>query len=228
MSISLWSHGLQHAKLPSPSPTFRARSNFCPSRRWCHPTISSSVVPFSSCLQPFPASGSFPISQFFPSSGESTGTLASVNPSNEYSGLISFRIDLFDLLAVQGALKSLLLREHHSWKASILWCSAFFMFQLSHPHMTTGKTVVLARQTFVGQVMSLLFNLPPTGQGNLKELPWAWLNFSQVSFWPPFLFVRKLEFLNTFSASLRCNLLQPRNAFLKDLGPNLWKYNHQN
>ena len=80
----------------------------------------------------------------------------SINPSNEYSGLISFRMDWFDLLAVQGTLKNL---QHHSSKASILQCSAFFMVQLSHPHMTTGKTIALTRWTFVGKVMSLLFNM---------------------------------------------------------------------
>ena len=79
-----------------------------------------------------------------------------ISPSNEYSGLISFRIDWFDLLAVQGTLKSLL---QHSSKASILLCSAFFMVQLSHPHMTTGKTKVLTSRTFVSKVMSLLFNM---------------------------------------------------------------------
>ena len=81
----------------------------------------------------------------------------SISPSNEYSGLISFRIDWFDLLAVQGTLKSLL--QHHSSKASILWCSAFFLIQLSHPYMTTGKTIALTRWTFVSKVMSLLFNM---------------------------------------------------------------------
>ena len=79
----------------------------------------------------------------------------SISPSNEYSGLISFRIDWFDLLAVQGTLKSLL--QHHSSKASVLWCSAFFIVQLSHPYMTTGKTIALTRWTFVGKVMSLVF-----------------------------------------------------------------------
>ena len=83
----------------------------------------------------------------------------SIGPSNEYSGLISFRIDWFDLLAVQGTLKSLL--QHHPSKASILQCSAFFIVQISHPHMTTRKTIALTRQTFVGKVMSLLFNIPP-------------------------------------------------------------------
>ncbi len=81
----------------------------------------------------------------------------SISPSNEHPGLISFRMDWFDLLAVQGTLKSLL--QHHSSKASILWCSAFFTVQLSHPYMTTGKTIALTRQTFVGKVMSLLFNM---------------------------------------------------------------------
>ena len=81
----------------------------------------------------------------------------SISPSNEYLELISFRMDWFDLLAVQGTLKSLL--QHHSSKASILWCSAFFMVHLSHPYMTTGKTIALTRRTFVSKVMSLLFNM---------------------------------------------------------------------
>ena len=81
----------------------------------------------------------------------------SVSPSNEYSGLISFRMDWLDLLAVQGTLKRLL--QHHSSKASILWCSAFFILQLSHPYMITGKIIALTRWTFVFKVMSLLFNM---------------------------------------------------------------------
>ena len=81
----------------------------------------------------------------------------SISPSNEHPGLISFRLDWFDLLAVQGTLKSLL--QHHSSKASVLWCSAFFMVQLSHPYMTTEKTIALSRWTFVGKVLSLLFNI---------------------------------------------------------------------
>ena len=116
------------------------------------------MVPFSYCLQSFPASGSFLMSQLFASGGQSVGASASsISLSNDYSGLISFRIDLFDLLAVQGTLKSLL--QHHSSKASILWCSAFFMVQLSHPYMTIGKTIALTRWTFVSKVMSLLFNI---------------------------------------------------------------------
>ena len=122
---------------------------------WCHPTISSSLAPFPSCPQSFPASGSFQMIQLFASGGQSAG--ASASASNEYSGLISFRIDWFDLLAVQGTVKSLL--QHHNLKASILWHSAFFMVQLSHLYMSTGKTIALTIQNFVGQVMSLLFNM---------------------------------------------------------------------
>ena len=127
------------------------------------------AVPFSSCLQSFPVSGSFQMtlkSQLFTSGGQSIGVsaLASVLPINQSfnispstSGLISFRTDWLDLLAVQGTLKSLL--QHHSSKASILWHSAFFIVQLSHPYMTTGKTIALTRWTFVGKVMSLLLNM---------------------------------------------------------------------
>ena len=116
---------------------------------------SSSIVPVSSCLQSFLVSGSFPISQFFTTGSQYWNFSFSVSRSNEYSGLISFRNDWFDLLAVQGTLKSLL--QHHSSKASILQGSAFFVVQLSHPYMTTGKTIALTRWTFVNKVMSLLF-----------------------------------------------------------------------
>ena len=120
---------------------------------WCHPTISSSVIPFSSCLQAFPASESFPMSQLIVLGGQSTGGLASASASvllvNEYWGLISFRMDWFDLLAVQGTLKSLL--QHHSSKASIFRHSPFFMVLLSHAYTTTGKTIALAIQTFVSK-----------------------------------------------------------------------------
>ena len=119
--------------------------------------ISSSVTPFSSCPQSFLASGSFPMSWLFASGGQSIGASASASaPSNKYSGLISFRMDWFDVLAVQEALKNLL--QHHNSKASILQWSAFFMAQLSHTYMTTGKTRALNRQTSVSKVMSLLFN----------------------------------------------------------------------
>ena len=122
--------GLQDARHPCPSPTPGAYSNSGPSIWCCPPTMSSSVIPFSPCLQSFPASRTFPRSQFFISGGQSIGSFSfSINPSNECSGLISFRIDWFDLLAVQGTLKNFL--QHHSSKASILQCSAFFIVQLS-------------------------------------------------------------------------------------------------
>ena len=155
--LTLRPHESQHTRPPCPSPTPRVHPNPCPSGRWCHPTISSSVVPFSSCPQSLPASGS---------SNESTLRMRwpkywsfsfSISPSSEHPGLISFRMDWLDVLAVQGTLKSLL--QHHSSKAAILQCSAFFTVQLSHPHMTTGKTIALTRRTFVGKVMSLLLNM---------------------------------------------------------------------
>ena len=121
------------------------------------PSISSSVIPFSSCLQCFPAIGSFPMSKFFASGDQYLSFKFSISPSNQQSGLISFRIDQFHLLAVQGTLKNLL--QHHNSKASILRCSDFFIVQLSHPYMTTGKTIPLTRQTFVGRVISLPFNM---------------------------------------------------------------------
>ena len=156
MSNSLQPLGLQHASLPGPSPIPRACSNSCPSSRWCHPTISSSVVRFSSCLQALLSIRVFSSESVLGIRWPKYWSFSfSVSPSNEYSGLISFRIDWFDL-AVHGTLKSLL--QHHSSKASIFQCSAFFMVQLSHPYMTTGKTTALTRQTFFSKVMSLLFN----------------------------------------------------------------------
>ena len=146
---------MQHARPLCPSPTPGTYSNSCPLSQWCHLTISSPVVPFSSCPQSFPASESFPMAQFFTLGGQSFSF--NISPSNEYPGLISFRMDWLDLLAVQGTLGSLL--QCHSSKASILLPSAFFIVQLSHPYMTTGKTIALTRQTVVREVMSLLFNV---------------------------------------------------------------------
>jgi len=137
-SNSLWPHELQHARPPCLSPTPEVHSNPRPSSQWCHPAISSSVVPFSSYLQSLPASESFPMSQLFAWDGQKYWSFSfSISPSKEHPGLISFRMDWLDLLAVYGTLKSLL--QHHTSKASILWCSAFFMIQLSHLFMTTGK-----------------------------------------------------------------------------------------
>ena len=123
-----------------PSPTSGVYPNSCPSSQWCHPAVSSSVIPFSSCLQPFSASESLPMGQFFLSCCQRIGASASVSvfPMNIQDW---FPLGLTDLLAVQGTLKHLL--QHHSSKASILWRSAFFMVQLSHPYMTTGETKAL-------------------------------------------------------------------------------------
>ena len=184
MSDSSWPHGLQHARPPCPSPTPGAYSNACPWSRWCHPTISSSVVPFSSCPQSFPASGSFPVSQFFTSGGQSIGVSASASvlPMNIQDW--SFRMHWLDLLAVQGTLKNLL--QHHISKVSILRCSAFFIVQLSHPYMTTGKNIALTTWTFVGKVMSLLLNmlsrLVITFLPRSRRLLISWLQSTPVQF----------------------------------------------
>ena len=131
-------HGLQNTTLLCPPLSPGLHLDSCPFSQWCHPTSSSSVIPFSSCLQSFPARGSFPKSQLFTSDGQSIGTsaLASILPMNIQDW---FPLGWLDLLAIQGTLKSLL--QHHSSKASILQCSAFFMVQLSHLYMTAGKCI---------------------------------------------------------------------------------------
>ena len=171
---------VQQARPPCPSLTPGVYPNSCPLSQWCYPAISSSVIPFSSCPQSFPASGSFQMSQLFASGGQSIGSFSfNISPSNEHPGLILFRMDWLDLLAVQGTLKSLL--QHHSSKASILWRSAFFIVEFSHPYMTTGKTIALTRWTFAGKVMSLLFNmlsrLVVTSPPRSKRLLISWLQW---------------------------------------------------
>ena len=146
MFDSLWPHGLHHARLPCSSPTPGACSDSCPLSWWGHPTISSSVAPFS-CLQSFTASGFSNESVLHIRWPKYWSIIFNISPSNEYSGLVSFRMVLLDLLAVQGTLKSLL--QQDSSKASILWHSAFFIVQLSHPYKTTGKTIALTRRTSV-------------------------------------------------------------------------------
>ena len=132
MSNSLWPHELQHARPPCPSPTPGVHSNSRPLSQWCHPAISSSVSPFS-CSQSFRVfSNESALRMRWPKYWSFS---FNISPSNEHPGLISFRMDWLDLLAVQGTLKSLL--QHHSWKASIPRRSAFFTVQLSHPYMTT-------------------------------------------------------------------------------------------
>ena len=151
-------HGLQHARPPCPSPTPEACSSSCPLCWWYHPTFSSSVVPFSSCLQTFPASGSFPKSQFFTSGGQNIRVSASalVLPLNIQDWFPLGLTGWISLLS-KGLSKSHL--QYHSSKASILPCSSFFIVHFSHPYMTIGKTMALTRWTFVGKVMSLLFNM---------------------------------------------------------------------
>ena len=155
MSDSLRPHGLQHPRPPCPSASPRVCPSSCPLSRWCHPTISSSV-PILLLPSIFLRIRVF--------SNESALRIRwpkywsfsfSISPCNEYSGLISFKIDWFDLFVIQGTLKSLL--QHHNSNASSLWYSAFSGVQLSHPYMTTGKTIVLTIQTLVCKVMSLLF-----------------------------------------------------------------------
>ena len=149
MSNSLWPHELRHARPPCPSPPPRVYPNSCPLSWWCHPTTSSSVIPFSSCSQSFPTSGSFQMSQLFASGGQSIGVSASTSvlPMNtqdwsplRWTGWIS--------LQSKKTLKSLL--QPHSSKASVLWFSAFFIVQLSHPYMPSGSihTVTSVRFLF--------------------------------------------------------------------------------
>ena len=158
MSDYLRSHGLRHARPPCPSPTHSVYSNSCSLSWWCHLTISSSVVPFCSHLQSFSASESFQMSQFFTSGGQIIGVSASASalPVNiqdwfplRWTGWISLHFKGLSRVFFNTTVQ----------KASILWCSAFSIVQLSHPYMTTGKTIALTRQTFVGKLMSLLFNM---------------------------------------------------------------------
>ena len=156
VSDSLWSNGLQHTRFHCPLPTPRVYTNLCSLSQWCN-----QLILYQTLLLP---PSIFPSIRVF--SNESTLCIRwpkywsfsfNISPSNEHPGLISFRMDWLDFLAVHGDLKCLL--QHHSSKASIPRCSAFFIVQLSHPYMTTGKTIALTRQTFVGKVMSLLFNM---------------------------------------------------------------------
>ena len=159
MSDSLRPHELQHTSPPCPSSTPGAYSNSCPLSWWCRPTILSSVIPLFLPLSIFLSIRVFSNELVLCIKWQMYWSFSfSISPSNEYSVLTSFKMDWLDLLSVQGTLKSLL--QHHSSKASVLQGSAFFVAQLSHPYMTTRKTTVLTRWTFVGKVMSLLFNIP--------------------------------------------------------------------
>ena len=149
VSDSLQPHESQHIGPPCPSPTPGVHWDSGPSSRWCHQAVSSSVVPFSSCPQSLPASESFPMSQLFTWGGQRIGVsaLASVLPKNTQDQSLS---DWTSWISLQSKRLASLL-QHHSSKASILQRSAFFTVQLSHPYMTTGKTIALTRQTFVAK-----------------------------------------------------------------------------
>ena len=158
VSDSLHPHGLQHVRLPCPSPTPKACSNSCPLCRWYHPTISSPVIPFSSCLQSILASGSFLVSQFFASGDQSIGVSASASvlPVNiqdwsplEWTGWISLQSK-----GLSSVFSNATVQKHQFFSAQLSSQSKSY-----HPYMTTGKTIALTRWTFVGKVMSLLFNM---------------------------------------------------------------------
>ena len=154
MSNPLWPHGLHHTRPPCPPPIPGACSNSNPLSQWCHPTISS-CHPLLLLPSVFPNIRVFSNESVLPISWPKYWSFSfSISPSNECSGLICFRTDWLDLLAVRGTLKSLF--QLHRAKASVLQCSAFFMVQLSHPYMTTGKTIDLTRWIFASKVMSLL------------------------------------------------------------------------
>ena len=157
VSDSLRPRESQHARPPCPLPTPGVHPNSCASSWWCHPAISSSVVPFSSCPKSLPGSESFPMSQLFTSGGQSIGVSASVSisPSNEHAGLLYFRMDWLDLLAgrLSRVFSNTTVQKHQFFGAQLSSQSN------SHPYMTTGKTIALTRWTFVDKVISLLFNM---------------------------------------------------------------------
>ena len=154
MSDSLQPHELQHTRFPCPSLSPRICSDSCPLSQWCYLTKSSSAAHFSFCLQSVPASESFPTRWFFKSGGPKYWRFSN-SPLNEYSELISFRISWFEMLALQGTLKSLL--QHYNSKTSVVLNSTVFMVQLSHLNMTTGKTITFSIWTLISKVMFLHF-----------------------------------------------------------------------
>ena len=158
VSDSLRPHESQHARPPCPSPTPRVYSNSCPSSQWCHPVISSSVIPFSSCPQSLPASGSFPMSQLFAWGGQSFGVSvsASVLPMNTQDWS---RLRWTGWIALKSKGLSRVFSNTIVQKQQFFWCSPFFTVKLSYPNTITRKTIALTRRTFVGKIMSLLFNI---------------------------------------------------------------------
>ena len=158
VSESLQPHELQHSRPPCPSPTPGVYPNSCPLSWWCHPTISSSVVPFSSCPQSFPASESFPLSQLFTCGGQSIGVSASASvlPINTQDW---FSLGWTGWISLQSKGLSRVFSNTTVQKHQLLRRSAFSTVQLAHPYMTTGKIIALTKWSFVGKVMSLLFNM---------------------------------------------------------------------
>ena len=204
-------HGLQHARLPGPSPSPTVCSNSCPIESVMPSIHLILCCPLLLLLSMVPSIKVFSNESVFCIRWSKYWNFSfSISPSNEYLGLISFRMDWFDLLAVQGTLKSLL--HNHSSKASIFQCSASFIVQLSHPYMTTGKAIALSRRTFVSNVMSLLFNmlsrlviafLPRSKRllfhGSSHHLQWSWSSrkrsLSLLPFFPYLSFMKWWEWM---------------------------------
>ena len=182
MSDSLWLHELQHAKPPCPSPTPGVHSNSCPSSRWCHPAISSSVIPFSSCPQSLPASGSFPMSQLFAWGGKSIGVSASASvlPMNtqDWSPLGWTCWMSLQSKGLSRVFSNTKVQKHQFFGAQLSSQSHTYIY------MTTGKTIALSRWTFVGKVISLLFNilsrLVITFLPRSKRLLISWLQLAVI------------------------------------------------
>ena len=195
MIYFLQSHGLQHTRLPCPLLFPGVCSNLCPLSRWCYSIVSSSTIPFSFCLQSFPASGSFPTSRFFTSGGQSTGAsaAASVLPMNIQGW---FPLELTGFIFLQSKGLSRVFCSITIWKHQR--SSAFFMVQLSHPYMTTGKTIALTIQSFVSKVISLLFNM--LSRFVIAFLPRSkclWISWLQ--YWPQWFWSQRKENMLLFS-----------------------------
>ena len=218
MSDTLQPHGLQYTRPPCPSPTLRVYSNSCPFCQWCHPTISSSVVPFSSHLQSFPASGSFQLSQFFASGGQSIGVSVSASflPMNiqdwfplGWTGWISLQSK-----GLSRVFSNTTVQKHHFFQ-----CSTFFIVWLSHPYMTTGKTMALTNWIFFDKVMSLLLNmlsrLVITFLPRSKRLLISWLQTpSAVILEPPKLISHCFSVCLLWSDEMGCHDLSFLNVEL--------------
>ena len=224
MSNSLQPHGLECSRFHCPSQYPVVCSDSCPLSLWCHSTILASITPFSSCPQSFPASGSFPVSQLFTSHSSSQlftwpkywSFSFSISLSNEYSGLISFRMDWFDFLAVQATLKSLF--QHHNLKASILQCSAFFICINIIWQRTPALPIWLGeRLEMKSEHMHYLTALEPTHLPYWASLKWVRCMLLQTwhnrSTWPSVKYFRSIK-KNTWNYSRLCIYPITRNSIL--------------